>query len=158
MVFIRHSRSLYRVDTLPPPLSKHKPGHNEIFSPMSQGTICRCLLKSHVSRRVCFGRSEHYLAHLLPDGYITMGPCILSEIFLKLPLLQLVVTFLYFTGVSLSQVTPNNFAKIMAFDILCFEMNVEATGPLFCCFHSLNKNNSINQTVKFDSQISDKVS
>lgn len=85
---------------------------------------------SNVSRLVRFGHYEYFLAHKPSDGYITMYSCVLSRIFLKLTLLQLIISFLDYIGLSLSQLTLNSFARIMVFDKLCFEMGIKATKVL----------------------------
>lgn len=54
------------------------------------------------------------------------------------------VTLFFITGLTLSQLMPNNFSRVLAFERLCFLMEIPTTEPLMCCFHQLIKNKNDN--------------
>lgn len=95
--FIRHSFSSYRMDDLSSPFTPQVTFGDDVFSKMTRGAICWCLSKSNMDGVVHFRHSECHLGDH-PPGYVTIYPCFLSEVFLKLPLSPLIVSFLKYIG------------------------------------------------------------
>lgn len=126
-----------------------------------------CLSFHQLQRYSCMHLADHP-----PIGYVAMYASILHEAQLQPPPPPLAISFMEFTstlwstyiflfyhrhfllesptffvGLALSHLIPNSFSRLMAFDHLCFLMEILSSKKLFCCFHNLMVNKSDPQCV-----------
>lgn len=103
----------YHLITMSPPSPPQVLEANDVFSKMGHSKICHCFSIDKASTTVMFFHSNPHLVSETPLGYMV----IYSRFF----------PFLLSKSLSISQLTPNNFHRMLTFDSLCTLMGFPAT-------------------------------
>lgn len=89
---------------------------------------------------VAYREDEYLFLHPSPDGlpYFYIYRCLLEVLHLTLPLNDFQCALLRRLNVAPSQLDPNSWAMVKAFEILCMFFNIRPTVPMFMYIFQMN--------------------